>query len=259
MASALIGECRQPDPPASLRVNPTQNSAGATSFTRLCTSAGGARPKNVRLAFSTFFENNTPKAGRQSFYFGFNRIANHIFMSVRNVLLLITILFCFAGCEWKDLHRSINSYQYTSDSFLPMAIGNYWKVDFNNYTEIKDTIRIDGALYYEFYSLIGGDAIQREYLRIDSENNLISGSPRLSWSRVEAKFNSSAGDTFVMSSYDGVHHVKVTTISKSDDTIEFEYEPAAAYNKYNLKYKKGLGRISNWKEVRIDGIVYEYD
>ena len=128
-------------------------------------------------------------------------------MSVRNVLLLITI-FLLVSCEWKDTHRSINSYQYTSESFLPMAIGNYWRVTANNYTKIIDTIRIDGLLYYEFFSLIEGDIIQREFLRFDNENNLVAGDPRLSWSQVRARFNSSVGDTFLMSSYDGVHHVK---------------------------------------------------
>ena len=75
------------------------------------------------------------------------------------------------GDEDEDLNGN------NGESFLPMQIGNYWKNNDDNYTEILDTLRIQGDLYYKFYSLIGGDGILIQYLRIDNEQNLIRSHP----------------------------------------------------------------------------------
>ena len=186
-------------------------------------------------------------------------------MKTHNILLLITIALSFTGCESNDaeINRTEDSNQYVADSFFPMAVGNYWRINDQNYTEITDTIRIEGVLYYEVYSLIGGDASLTEYLRIDNENNLIQRSPtNVDWNYVKAKFNSSIGDTFFTLKDSSYNDLKVTTISKSEDDIQFEYQMTyhpILTNKHIVVYKKGLGLVENWKEVRIDGVVYTYD
>jgi hypothetical protein len=177
----------------------------------------------------------------------------------------ITVLLCLTSCQSNDpeITKSVDRYQYSSDSFLPMAVGNYWRINHQNYTEITDTLLIEGVLYYEFYTLIGGDASLTEYLRIDNENNLIQRSPtNANWNYVKAKFNSSIGDTFFTLKDSSYNDLKVTTISKSENMIQFEYHMAyhpSLTNKHSVEYRRGLGPVENWKEVRIDGVIYQYN
>ena len=183
-------------------------------------------------------------------------------MKTYKILFLVTILLYVTSCESNDpeISKTVDSYQYFSDSFFPLAIGNYWRMNDQNYTEITDTILIAGVLYYEVYSRIGGDASLTEYLRIDNENNLIQRSPRNpAWNYIKAKFNSSIGDTFFTLKDSSL---KVTTISKSEDIMQFEYQMVyhpLLSSKHIIVYKKGLGPVENWKEVRIDGVIYKYN
>jgi hypothetical protein len=184
-------------------------------------------------------------------------------MKIRNIWFVITTLLSFTGCEDNEIVKSIDSYQYHSDSFFPMAIGNYWRANDQNYTEITNAILIQGVLYYEVHSIIGGDVSLTEYLRIDNENNLIMSYPNASSNYVRAKFNSSIGDTFFTLNDSSWNDLKVTTISKSEDTMEFEYQmvyhPNLSASKSSMIYKKGLGPVAKWREVRIDGTIYKYD
>ena len=101
------------------------------------------------------------------------------------------IPFIFVNC------KTSNTKTDSIKSFLPMQIGNYWKTDAQNYTEIQDTMRIDGKLYYKFYSLIGGDAVSTAYLRIDEDNQLKESWPEATGKEyIRAKFNSKVGDSF---------------------------------------------------------------
>lgn len=175
-------------------------------------------------------------------------------MNHRLTSFVITILWCFTGCEYHDLSVTIDSYEYVSDSFYPMAVGNYWQEENGNYRLIRDTIRVGGVLYYEFESL-SGDIVFRERLRIDNENNLIQQSGGQDY--IMAKFNSSVGHSFST-----LYDLTVITISKSDNRMKFEYRNKyypGAHSTYTKAYKKGLGPVSEWKEVRIDDVVYKYD
>jgi hypothetical protein len=83
-----------------------------------------------------------------------------------------------------------------------------------------------------------------------------------SWNYVKAKFNSSMDDTFFTLNDSSYNDLKVTTIFKSEDTMQFEYQMVyhpILNSKHNIVYKKGLGPVENWKEVRIDGVIYKYD
>ncbi len=186
-------------------------------------------------------------------------------MKVQNVpLFLVTIVLTLIGCNDEFYNENEErSDQYLSDSFLPMSVGNYWKINEQNYTEIMDTVRIEGDLYYEFYSLTGGDASSTKYLRIDHDNNLIERIPaNTEWRYVRAKFNAPAGHKFYTLNSETVNDYEVTVVSNNDDTVQFSfdmvYHPNFKGHPHMVSYKKGLGLIENWKEVKIDSTVYTY-
>ena len=87
--------------------------------------------------------------------------------------------------------------------------------------------------------------------------------PGSSANYLQAKFNSSVGDTFFTLNDSSWNDLKVTTIAKTEDTMEFEYQmvyhSALNSGSYSMVYKKGLGPVGKWKEVRIDGVIYKYD
>ncbi|MNL06390.1 hypothetical protein D3C87_1270240 [compost metagenome] len=164
----------------------------------------------------------------------------------------LPLLFFFVACK---------SDQTTGDatnSFLPLQIGNYWKIDAQNYTEIQDTIRIDGKLYYKFYSLVGGDAVSTAYLRIDENGKLKESWPDATDKEyTRAQFNSNVGDSFYTLNDTTTNDYKVTVVEKTDEKITFSFDMV---NHDNLKgkphqvtYIKGIGLDDNWKSIKIDG------
>lgn len=145
-------------------------------------------------------------------------------------------------------------------SFLPMQIGNYWKNNAQNYTEIQDTLRIDGKLYYKFYSLIGGDAVSTVYLRIDKDNQLLESWPSAQGKEyLRAKFNGKVGDAFFTLNDKTVNDNKVTIIEKSDKKITFSYDPVYQANlkghPSNTSYIKGQGFEGKWNGLKINGVI----
>lgn len=151
-----------------------------------------------------------------------------------------------------------NSSENTSESFMPMQIGNYWKVDAQNYTEIKDTLRIDGNLYYKFYSLVGGDAVSEVFLRIDENKQLVESWPSSEGKEyVRAQFGGKLNDSFFTLNDKSVNDYKVTIVEKSDRKMTFSFD--MIYHE-NLKgqphletYIKGQGLDGSWNEIKIDG------
>jgi len=181
-------------------------------------------------------------------------------MKTRKLIILLILLISPFGCEI-DEDQVTN--EFLSDSFYPMNIGNYWKVNKDNYTEIVDTISIEGDLFYEFNTLIGGKDRYKKYLRIDENNNLIGKHPDDTTGKVTtyAQFNSSTGDTFYTRNDTSVSDCQVVVIYKTDDTIKFEfdriYHPDLKGSKFIRAYKKGFGLIrDNCKEAFIDSQVY---
>lgn len=167
------------------------------------------------------------------------------------ILHLLLLPFILLACN----SNTIN--QEASESFSPMQIGNYWKTDAQNFTEIKDTVRIDGKLYYQYYSLTGGDAISETYLRIDENNQL-----KESWPSGEGKeytraqFNANVGDRFFTLNDQSTNDYQVTVIKKTDQEITFSFEMIYQDNmkgeKHEVTYVKGIGLKDNWKSIRID-------
>ncbi len=170
----------------------------------------------------------------------------------RTILHLLLLPLVLASCKTSQVKHT------DKQSFLPMQIGNYWKMDAQNYTEIQDTMRIDGKLYYKFYSLIGGDAVSTTYLRIDENNQLLESWPESkSKEYVRAEFNSNTGDSFFTLSDQSANDYKVTVTEKSDDKITFSfdmiYHENLGGNPRTVTYLKGLGLQDDWKSIKIDG------
>jgi hypothetical protein len=156
-----------------------------------------------------------------------------------------------------------SSLKMKEDSYFPLHIGDYWKIDDQNKTEVKDTVRIDGKLFYQLYSIVGGDATSTVYFRLDEDNNLIEGYPEdPSAQYLHAKFDAAVGETFYTLNDKTINDYLVTVKSKSDSSMVFEfdmvYHPNLKGQKHTVEYIKGIGRKDIWKEVRINGIVYKF-
>jgi hypothetical protein len=77
-----------------------------------------------------------------------------------------------------------------NNSSLLIKIGSYWKINRKNFTVITYILKIQGDLYYKFYSLISVDGISIVYLIIDENLNLIVSYPNHpDFNYIDAKFN----------------------------------------------------------------------
>lgn len=150
----------------------------------------------------------------------------------------------------------------TSTSFYPMQIGNYWKNDDQDYTIVQDTLRIEGSLYYKFYSLIGGDAVSVRYLRVDENQNLLEAIPSdTSFHSLRAKFNASINDTFHTLNNQNFNDYFGRVTYKSATKISFQFNstaPNANSTIFVTTYYKGIGPDDVYTSIKINGIVYNY-
>jgi hypothetical protein len=174
-------------------------------------------------------------------------------------LLLITLLV--TACKKDDGQDMETLKTSPSESFLPMEIGNYWRNNAENFTEIRDTMRINNKLYYQFYSLVGGDGIAISYMRIDEQNQLWESYPSAPVKEyLSAKFSANVGDTFFTLNDQTVNDLNVKMINKTDNERTFEYDrvyhPNLKGHPYSRTYIKGRGFSGTWKEVRISGVVF---
>ncbi|NEU07604.1 hypothetical protein GZH53_04690 [Flavihumibacter sp. R14] len=175
------------------------------------------------------------------------------------ILPLIVISMLVTSCEKQaTVLKEISS----SESFLPMEIGNYWRNGDDNYTEIQDTVRINNKLFYKFYSLIGGDAISVQYFRLDEHNQLWESTPGGTGKEyLHAKFDARVGDTFfTMNDVQDWNNYKVKLIEKSETKRVFEwdmvYHPNLKGHPHTVTYIKGKGFEGPWQSIRISGVVY---
>ena len=175
---------------------------------------------------------------------------------MRCFILLLFILIAATGCKKGDTGSS------GSESYLPMEVGNCWRLNKENYTEITGTKMIDGELFYEFSSRVGGDVFGQTYLRIDKDNNLIEKYPKYPGEHyTHAKFSDNVGETFWTSGKKDVNDHLAKVIQKNSNQIVFEYTFEYHINlkgtKYTKTYQKGIG-YTGYKEVRIGGKVYNF-
>ncbi|WP_207531950.1 hypothetical protein [Desertivirga arenae] len=177
----------------------------------------------------------------------------------RIYILLAIAASAFASCQ-KDVYQSPLTPE--SDSFMPLQIGNYWRTNGENFVEIKDTVRINGKLFYQMSGITGGDVITEDYLRIDENNNLISSSPRFPDTEyIKARFGANQGESFQTLGDQSYNDYKVTVIEKTPTKITFSfdmvYHPNLKGHPHSITYIKGLGLQAGWKEIKIDGKIYK--
>lgn len=178
-------------------------------------------------------------------------------MKILSKIILFAAVIVTFGCSKEDTVPTV----YEEESFLPMHIGNYWKIDENNFTQIDDTLRIGGDLYYEFYSLTGGDVLSTQYLRIDDNQNLIETFPKYpDFKFIHAKFDAPLGSTFWTINDESVNDFKVTVKEKAKTLRSFEYQVIYHPNlndKHTRTFIRGLG-WDGYNEVQINGKIYEF-
>lgn len=176
----------------------------------------------------------------------------NIFKSLSFILITLFILSCGKNKEQNAV----------ADSFLPMQIGNLWYMNAQSYTEIQDTILINKKLFYKFYSLVGGDATNTVYLRIDEQNKLIESYPNTPLKTyIRADFNAKKGDKFFTTGEKDENDNEVTVIQKSDTEMTFSFDPIYHPNlkghPSQVKYIKGKGWAEHFKKLKINGVVCE--
>lgn len=188
-------------------------------------------------------------------------------MKCRHVLSLALIVFVVACKKTNNIGNNeliaAGKPITTSTSFFPLQIGNYWYIDANDYTEIQDTLRIQGKLYYKFYSLVGGDAGSTNYLRLDENLQVVEAYPAYpNFYYIHAKFNANVNDTFYPIGNGSVndHLMKVAYKSgyKMVFLVDVYNNNFASAQSFSDTYLKGIGLDDKYTRIKIDGIVYSY-
>ena len=175
-------------------------------------------------------------------------------MKVTNHILFLIVLAALSSC----MNNNKSATPSAEESFLPMQIGNLWKMGDQNYTTIQDTLKIDGELYFKFYSLVGGDAVDVKYLRINGANELLEAyldQPKKTYTH--ARFNDKVGDEFFTLGDHSTNDYKVKVIEKTAERMTFEFEMVYQKNlkgsKHTISYVKGTGFDGDWKQLIING------
>lgn len=172
-------------------------------------------------------------------------------------LLSFLIFITLSSCQPKLSTKEIAD---ATDSFMPMQIGNSWKMAEHTYTLIQDTLRIDKKLYYKFYSLIGGDAVDVKYLRLDENNQLLEAYPDQPGKiYTHAKFDLKVNEEFYTLGDGSENDYKVKVSEKTPEKITFEFSmlnhPKLKESPHKVSYIKGLGLDEKWKSIVLGGKV----
>lgn len=172
----------------------------------------------------------------------------------KTILHSLLVSLFFIGCTTNSTKHKED---VASESFLPMQIGNYWKMDPQNYTEIQDTLRINSKLYFKFYSLTGGDAASTSFLRIDENNQLIESWPSEPTKEyIHAKFGGKVNESFFTLNDQTTNDYKVTIIHKTDKKITFSFDMIHHQNlkghPHQISYIRGLGLDDKWSHIKIN-------
>lgn len=181
---------------------------------------------------------------------------------VFSVLVLIVVLNMSCTKEGETPENTSLNVPETG-SFLPMHIGNYWRKAAHSFTEIQDTLRFNQQLYYKFYSLVGGDAILIQYLRIDTQNQLWEGYPNQPGKEyLHAKFDANINDIFYSLNDQTWNDYKIRLVGKTENIRVFEwdmiYHPNLKGHPNTRSFRRGLGwNDDQWESVRINGVVYK--
>lgn len=178
------------------------------------------------------------------------------FLFVFTAFILVAV-----GCN-KDKEPAQPVYP-TEGSYMPMEVGNYWRMNDENFTRITATTEINGKLFYEFSYRVGGDVFGKSYYRIDEDNSLIGSYPDDPTSiYTHAKFNINVGEGFYTTGKKDWNDYYVKLFEKDKDIITFEYDmvyhPNLKGQKIYRSFRKGIGFVDSWKEVKIGDKVYKF-
>jgi hypothetical protein len=188
------------------------------------------------------------------------------------VLPLLLLPLLFVACEKNSADLKLDTpdvkmdtlvakHDDGSQSFFPMEVGNYWKKNSQNYTEITDTVRINKKLFYKFRSLVDGDGILTQYFRIDENNQLVASSPgRPDLQSIYARFNDNLDDHYFTLNDKSANDCLATVIEKTAGrfTLAFKivYDPQRAGQiGLTTTYIKGIGFEDDWTSIKINGKV----
>ncbi|UKJ06513.1 hypothetical protein [Solitalea lacus] len=171
------------------------------------------------------------------------------------------VLFAIAGvaCKKKDSPAPAIDKNL---GFFPLQVGNYWRINSDNYAEIKEKKILNGKEYFHYQALVGGDAFDNAYYRIDG-NKLIQGYnfytdvPEV----LIADFNEALDEVFYATTIlSNPNNIKITVIEKSEDTMKFKYEESVSGkpNIYFRTFRKGVGLDEKYDEIKINGVVYKF-
>jgi len=152
-----------------------------------------------------------------------------------------------------------------STEYLPLQVGNYWKVSNTDYLEITGTKVLSGREYFEITSQNQWGTRQL-YVRVDEKLNVIQAYSNTTHTRTIANLGLPKGGQ-VKDDFE-----EPTVIDRTSDKIVFRYQcmPCSQANAtYEVAFHKGKGLLSRnllfggtvsgnpaFKEIRINGIVY---
>lgn len=170
------------------------------------------------------------------------------------LLTACLVIILFGSCQRHPETKAAAKQQ----SFLPMQVGNLWQVNAQNFTQVQDTLSIGGNLYFRFHSLIGGDAVDTKFLRIDGSGELLEAYPDQPGKiYTHARFKGKLGEEFYTLGDRTENDYKVKIIEKTAHRMTFEFEmvyhPNLKGDKHRVSYVKGLGLEGKWSKVIIDG------
>ena len=185
---------------------------------------------------------------------------------MKTILAFCTLCLLAAGCNDSGSVPPLSGSDY-----LPLEIGNYWKVDDDNYVEVTGTEQLNGQTFFVLRSRNGSAADPgfREYdlyFRVDEQANLIQGFKNSTYSKVVANFNLEKGQKA-----DDMENPTVTV--KTADLITFRYDcmVCSAYPSYyyatflkgrgfaerNFMLARNFGLVQKFTEIKIGGNVYK--
>ncbi len=185
---------------------------------------------------------------------------------MKTIIAFGALCLLAAGCNDSSSVPPVSGSDY-----LPLEIGNYWKVDDGNYVEVTGTEQLNGQTFFVLRSR-NKTAVEpsfREYdlyFRIDGRANLVQGFKNSNYSRVAANFNLESGQKA-----EGIENPTVT--AKTADQITFRYDcmVCSAYPSYyyatfmkdrgfaerNFMLAKNFGLVQKFTEIKIGGKVYK--
>ena len=149
-----------------------------------------------------------------------------------------------------------------NDSWFPHEVGNYWMnrnfitCGFHNptwYWEITKSFKTDSADYF-LMEQVGNPCdtldhfVYEKWYALSQDNKLYWSNANFEYTNMEADFNLEIGESFIGQG------LRYTVVEKSDTWMHFEYD-LYKEGTYELRFRKGIGRVLLWDEIKISGQV----